>query len=269
MSETASLALYIHAHFSSSSPQFCSENFPSNIHLTKPFTSIIRMKTLILLSAALFQVRAAEVYGDLNGNLTVVFFPDSQGDSCKANDISKAITLTTNTRPEAYTCFNMSDIFSQKSSTGFQMTTDQRYINQTNGLNGVAWSLHNQNLYDANATYSHTWLRMANISGGQEGKESEWNFYQYTLPDCQDVRIGVEESDDVPFSWTNCQTSEDGLCRATGGYPIGSFAIFCPRRQSGDKVACDKWVQYGVAATAKTDVGRLVMAVVVATLAVL
>ncbi|UKZ54086.1 hypothetical protein TrVGV298_007892 [Trichoderma virens] len=205
---------------------------------------MIDTKALIIFFALFSSVWAIEA-GDksLNSKLTVAFFPESQGDSCQAKDISKAITLTTYTIPSAYTCFNMSDIFTMNSSTGFQMTQDQRFWKLKDHTNGIAWELFNQDLYDERANYTHTWLRMRKPTVNQDGKRSLWRYYQYTLPDCRDVRIGHEDSDDVPFSWVSCQTSEDGLCKSAA-YPIGSFAIY-NTGDEGDDYDCDNWTQFG------------------------
>ncbi|OAQ59392.1 hypothetical protein VFPPC_10451 [Pochonia chlamydosporia 170] len=221
------------------------------------------MKGFVSLLAVFSHVWAgSSAAGD--GNFTVAFFPHSQSDSCNANDISKAITLTTSTRPNAYTCFNMSDIFTRNSSTGFQKTTNQQYGNRTGdplNPNGISWLLHNQNLYDPKANYSHTWLKLADGSGAQEGKRSHWNFYQYTLPNCEQIRLGDEtHGADTPWSMISCQTSEDGLCKTTP-YPIGSFAIYNSGDPDSDKGKCRNWVQYGTAVRKGANVRSPVVAI--------
>jgi hypothetical protein len=163
----------------------------------------------------------------------------------------------------------MSDIFSRNSSKGFQKTQDQSLWNLTGGLegvNGIDWELFNQDLYDEKAKYTHTWLKMRKRTNNQDGKRSWWRYYQYTLPDCRDVRIGSEDGDDVPFSRISCQTSEDGLCKSTA-YPIGSFAIY-NTGYDGDDDDCDNWTQFGAGATVGTNVGVLIMALALAVLVV-
>ncbi|KAL6694036.1 hypothetical protein J3F84DRAFT_378419 [Trichoderma pleuroticola] len=204
---------------------------------------------------------------ELYGRLAIAFFPDSQGDSCKAKDISRAITLTTLTVPEANTCFNMSDIFSMNSSSGFQKPKQQGGGGPTPW--GVSWDLINQDLYDENANYTHTWVRMVSELVPHEGRTSWWFYEQYTLPDCQDVRLGDEKSDDVPFYWINCQTAKDGLCK-TAAYPIGSFAVWRTVNyddHEGDD-DCRRWTEFGAASTARINAGWLMAALVMAMLVV-
>lgn len=204
---------------------------------------------------------------ELYGRLAIAFFPDSQGDSCKAKDISRAITLTTSIVPEANTCFNMSDIFSMNSSSGFQKSKQQGGRDSTPW--GVSWNLINQDLYDENANYTHTWVRMVNELVPQEGRTSQWFYEQYTLPDCQDVRLGDEKGDDVPFYWINCQTDKHGDCK-TAAYPIGSFAVWGTLNydvhESNDN--CLKWTEFGAASTARINAGWLIAALVMAMLVV-
>ncbi|KAK4085063.1 uncharacterized protein Triagg1_53 [Trichoderma aggressivum f. europaeum] len=234
------------------------------------------MKAAILLFAAFSRVWAdvdlwRAFYSpphELYGRLAIAFFPDSQGDSCKANDISRAIALTTLTIPEANTCFNMSDIFSKNSSSGFQQSKQQGGGGSTPW--GVDWDLINQDLYDENANYTHTWVRMVNELIPQEGRTSQWFYEQYTLPDCQDVRLGDEKSDDVPFYWINCQTDKHGSCK-TATYPIGSFAVWRTvnyDEHEGDEHEgdddCRRWTEFGAASTARINAGWLMAALVMA-----
>ncbi|KAL7933015.1 hypothetical protein V8C35DRAFT_67446 [Trichoderma chlorosporum] len=165
----------------------------------------------------------------------------------------------------------MSDIFTRNSSTGFQRTQGDLYGNRTHGVYGpygVDWLLYNQDLYDEKANYTHTWIKMASRLDPHEGKKSKWYYEQYTLPGCQDVRLGDEESDDVPFYWISCQTSVDGFCK-TAAYPIGSFAVWKSEGRADDEGDCLKWVEYGDAAVAKANAGWLVAALMTAVLMML
>ncbi|KAL7911736.1 hypothetical protein GGI35DRAFT_477436 [Trichoderma velutinum] len=93
---------------------------------------------------------------------------------------------------------------------------------------------------------------MVNELKPREGKTSQWFYEQYTLPDCQDVRLGDEESDDVPFYWINCQTGKDGLCK-TAAYPIGSFAIWRTVGHYDEDDKCRRWTEFGAASTARIN----------------
>ncbi|KAL7911735.1 hypothetical protein GGI35DRAFT_443479 [Trichoderma velutinum] len=76
----------------------------------------------------------APIHSELYSKLSVAFYPDSQGDSCEAKDINRTIIFTTHTVPEANTCFNLSDIFSQNSSSGFQKSRQQSYDDEPLGV---------------------------------------------------------------------------------------------------------------------------------------
>ncbi|KAJ4854896.1 uncharacterized protein T069G_10454 [Trichoderma breve] len=110
---------------------------------------------------------------------------------------------------------------------------------------------------------------MVNELVPQEGRTSQWFYEQYTLPDCQDVRLGDEKSDDVPFYWINCQTDKHGDCK-TAAYPIGSFAVWGTLNydvhESNDN--CRKWTGFGAASTARINAGWLIAALVMAMLVV-
>lgn len=101
---------------------------------------------------------------------------------------------------------------------------------------------------------------MADLAGANEGKKSSWNFYQYTLPGCQQIGPGEATGKDTPWFQSSCQTSEDGRCDASK-YPIRSFAIHNSGEENDDKDKCEKWTQYGDAATLGKHIGNLVVAV--------
>ncbi|KAL7803527.1 hypothetical protein V8C44DRAFT_344002 [Trichoderma aethiopicum] len=203
-----------------------------------------------------------------HGNITFAFFPSDHGDACSSYDISKAITLTTESLPvQQYTCFNMSDIFSQNKSTGFQHLRSKSDRHKLPG--GVYWSIDNQELYDPNANYTWTWLKMGSAQLASEDpmgpQLSAWIFYQYTLADCEQVRPGDDAGDATPWSMTDCGTPDEGLCMSASR-PIRSFAI----NSLGDRVhregGCWGWETFGNAAATSTNVhiGGLLVAAVAA-----
>ncbi|XWX02406.1 hypothetical protein V2A60_010443 [Cordyceps javanica] len=197
-----------------------------------------------------------------HGNLTIALFPDQLGDSCNANDISGTVSLTTSSVPVVYTCFNVSDIFSQGNSTGFQNSTSNVYDShgEIEQPNGVAWSLQNQNLYDAKANYSRVWYSQANVSEIKEGKDAPWVFYTYAFPDCRQLGEGHPEKGADPWFETSCQTSKDGQCRSTPG-PIVSFAINRADSYNKGHGGCETWARLGAAARPGQGVGSTVVVV--------
>ncbi|KAJ4154182.1 hypothetical protein LMH87_010642 [Akanthomyces muscarius] len=197
-----------------------------------------------------------------HGNLTIALFADSQGDSCKANDISNTISLTTSSVPVVYTCFNVSDIFSQGNSTGFQNSTSNIYdghgdIEQPNG---IAWFLQNQNLYDAKANYSRVWYSQANTSEIKEGKDAPWVFYTYAFPNCRQLGEGHPEKGADPWFETSCQTKKDGQCRSTPG-PVVSFAINRADSYNEGHGGCETWARLGAATRFGQGVSAAVLSV--------
>lgn len=101
---------------------------------------------------------------------------------------------------------------------------------------------------------------MTDAAGAQQDKRSSWNFYQYTLPGCQQIGPGEANGKDTPWFQTSCQTSEQGRCDASK-FPIRSFAIHHALDDSDDKSKCEKWTQYGDATTLGRHIGSLVVGV--------
>ncbi|KAL7807598.1 hypothetical protein V8C26DRAFT_439292 [Trichoderma gracile] len=232
---------------------------------------MMNMISLLLLPllAALPQVWAGANGQDMN--VTFAFFPTDQVDACSSYDVSKAITLTTESLPvQQYTCFNMSDIFSQNKSTGFQPLRSKSDRDKLPG--GVHWSIDNQELYDPNANYTWTWLKMGSAQLASQDplgpQLSPWIFYQYTLADCEQSRPGDDQGDATPWSMTDCGTPDEGLCMSTSR-PIRSFAInglgYHAHREGG----CWGWETFGNAAASSTRAGTLLVAVAAAVLVAL
>ncbi|OAA74728.1 hypothetical protein LEL_08309 [Akanthomyces lecanii RCEF 1005] len=213
--------------------------------------------------AAASLVQAVTTPEQRKGNLTIALFADSQADSCGANDISNAISLTTNSIPVSFTCFNVLDTFSRSnnSTTGFQPGAAS-YHDDGEQRNGVAWLLQNKHLYDGNANYSRVWYSQVNTSRVDPGKAGKWVFYTYALPNCEQLAKGrPSRPNDHPWYETSCQTSVDGQCRVTAG-PIVSFAINTAVGYNPAHDGCATWAKLGAAPTSRHGAGITALAVV-------
>ncbi|OAR01231.1 hypothetical protein LLEC1_00184 [Akanthomyces lecanii] len=214
----------------------------------------------VLAAASLSQAVTTPEAG--HGNLTIALFADGQGDSCNANDISNTMTLTTSSVPVSYTCFNVSDIFSQSNSTGFQNATSNVYDSDGDiqQPNGVAWFLQNEGLYDAIANYSRVWYSQANMSEIKEGKDAPWVFYTYAFANCRQLGEGHPKEGADPWFETSCQTKKDGQCRSTPGR-IVSFAINRANSYNRGHGGCETWARLGAATRFGQRIGATVLGV--------
>ncbi|KAM0428875.1 hypothetical protein ACHAPT_006675 [Fusarium lateritium] len=210
----------------------------------------MKFQALSLLALLSLSVSAQQVRG--NGNLTVAFFADDEEDSCQAdnaNKTSKGLVLTTSDLPSAYTCFNLSDIFSQSNDTGFKNATSRVYDLDFNLIepNGVNWLLRNRDNFDSKTNYSRVWYEQVNVTGEIEaGKDAPWVFYVYAFDDC--IQTG---GDDYPYEewpWfeNSCQTEIGGQCR-TVPYSIKSFAIHHSSGYNKVHGGCEEWAFLGAA----------------------
>ena len=168
----------------------------------------------------------------------------------------------------------MSDIFSQTRSTGFQRLQSKSDTNKHPG--GVSWLIHNQELYDPEANYTWTWVKMGSAQLDSQDplgpQSSPWIFYQYTLADCQQIRPGDDDDGDdgdaTPWSMTDCGTPDEGLCMSASR-PIGSFAINSLGNREQRKGGCWGWETFENAATTSAKMGGLLATVAAALLVVL
>jgi hypothetical protein len=192
----------------------------------------------------------------------MAFFRDSQGDACDANDISKAITLATESVPNVFTCFNMSDLFGGNSSSGFQHATSTVYGSDGNIIepNGVAWQLSNMDQYDGGANYSQTWYDQRNFTDAKEGEDAPWAFYVYAFPNCKQLGPTEAEPEESPWFETSCRTSKSGQCRNTQR-PIRSFAINKAVNYNIGHGGCEAWAKLGDASVTVPGLGMVLPAV--------
>lgn len=190
------------------------------------------------------------------------FFAEDQESSCQASDISQGLVLTTSSLPSSYTCFNLTDIFSQSNDTGFQNGSQPIYDYNGDLLepNGVSWQLQNQDVFDSKANYSRVWYEQMNQTGDiKAGKDAPWVLYIYAFPDCEQVGGDDFDQDDYPWFETSCQTEPEGECQEVP-YPIKSFAILSAAGYNGNHGGCETWAYMGAAATIGHGVWRWVAA---------
>lgn len=176
----------------------------------------------------------------------MAFFADSKKAPCQANDTSQGLVLTTSTIPSSFTCFNLTDIFSQTNDTGFRNAT-QRFYNVPQP-NGIDWLLRNRDAYDANSNYSHVWYEQVNIAEkAGEGKEALLVFGIYAFPNCRQTGGAGFDPEQYPWFETSCQTKYGGQCR-TVPYPIRSFGIWSSKQYDLNHGGCETWARMGAAA---------------------
>ncbi|KAL2687833.1 hypothetical protein Neosp_005402 [[Neocosmospora] mangrovei] len=194
----------------------------------------MKFQALSLLALLSLSVSAQQATG--NGNITVAFFADDEEDSCQADNANRTTTglvLTTFDLPSAYTCFNVSDIFSQSNDTGFMNATSKVYDSgyDLREPNGVHWLLRNQDNFDSKANYSRVWYEQVNQTGEiKAGEDAPWVFYIYAFEDCQQMLAGSEDSsEEWPWFENSCQTEIGAYNIRHGGCEEWAFLGAAPR----------------------------------------
>ena len=185
-----------------------------------------------------------------NRNITVTFFGDDEEASCQANDTSRGLILTSSSVPSAFTCFNLTDTFSQSNDTGFQNATQRIYDEHGDIIqpNGIDWLLQNGDMFDSKTNYSRVWYEQFNQTGKKEaGEPAPWVFYVYAFPDCQQVGGDDFDEDQYPWFETSCQTKVGGQCQ-TLPYSIKSFGIHSSVEYNARHGRCEAWAYKGAAA---------------------
>ncbi|KAJ3538277.1 hypothetical protein NM208_g5976 [Fusarium decemcellulare] len=197
-------------------------------------------------------VASAQDFGG-GRNLTIAFFSDSQEDSCQSNDTSKGLVLTTDSIPTSYTCFNVSDIFSQSEKVGFQNGTmpvrggDGQFVEP----NGVHWLLEKADNFSSKTNYSRVWYEQTSPDG--VGEDGSWVFYVYAFEDCEQIVDGdYVDSDRFPWYETSCLTERGGQCR-TLPYSIKSFAINKAASYNKNHGGCEEWAYKGSKASTRSS----------------
>ncbi|CAG9948333.1 unnamed protein product [Clonostachys rosea f. rosea IK726] len=179
-----------------------------------------------------------------SGNLTVAFFSNELGGSCDINATTNRLALTTQTIPNSYTCFNVSDIFSQSNTTGFTNATQHVY--NTDEPNGIFWRLESEGSYDSQTNYSRVWYEQYAPGNIQVGENASWVVYFYAFPDCKQLDPEKEDADPDLNPWfeDSCQTEPGGQCRTTP-YSIRSFAINSAEDYNKGHGGCETWAYQG------------------------
>ncbi|KAF4978168.1 hypothetical protein FZEAL_5413 [Fusarium zealandicum] len=194
--------------------------------------------------ALLFLVAPAQ---NIGGNLTVAFFDASQEEACEANDTSRGLVLTTDSVPTSFTCFNVSDIFSQSNNVGFRngsmaITVDGEILEP----NGVHWLLQNGGDFSSESNYSRVWYEQASLGSlNQAGEDAPWVFYIYAFDDCDQIGDDINvDSDQYPWYETSCLTQQGGQCQ-TLPYSIKSFGINKAENYNRNHDGCAAWAFMG------------------------
>lgn len=182
-----------------------------------------------------------------NGNLTVAFFPTGTSEEayCEANDPTNAISLTTDTVPTHFVCFNLTDLFTQANNTG---TQNGSKWSSGDVYQGVNYTLHNQRSYNLAANYTNVWYRQrklvwADPDDSKPGKEADWVLYMYAFEDCYHSN-GDLDYDEWPWYETSCLTEQSGECRQVLK-PIKSFAIGPAADYNRGHGGCEVWARLG------------------------
>lgn len=180
--------------------------------------------------------------------MTVAFFSDKDSTSCDSADTSKAILLTTSTIPASFTCFNISDVFSQSNTTGSQNgTTPFSNPDQLDQPNRIDWLIHNLDNYDSNVNYSRVWYEQnSEIGKVEEGVDARWVLYVYPFEDCKQTGGDSFDKDKYPWFETSCQTKEGGQCRTLPN-AIKSFGLNRAEEYNEGHGGCEAWAYMGAA----------------------
>jgi hypothetical protein len=183
--------------------------------------------------------------------MTVAFSSDKDSTSCDSpdtSDTSKALILTTSTIPASFTCFNISDIFSQSNTTGSR--NGSTLFSNSEPLdhpNRVDWLVSHPDNYDSNANYSRVWYEQnSEIGKVEDGVDARWVFYVYAFEDCKQVGGDGFDMNKYPWFETSCQTKEGGQCRTVPN-AIKSFGLNRAEDYNKGHGGCETWAYMGAA----------------------
>lgn len=176
----------------------------------------------------------------------MAFFPSSEEATCKQDNIAKAASLTTNTIPSGFVCFNLTDLFTQPSDNGSQGVWK---IPDDTPSQGVDYLLGNRDSYNADTNYTNVWYQQVNQTGDGDtnsGADGTWVFYTYAFADC--VQNGGDAFDPKDYPWfeTSCQTKDGGDCQQLP-QPLKSFAIGPAASYNAGHGKCEVWAKLGAA----------------------
>jgi hypothetical protein len=171
----------------------------------------------------------------------VAFLPTSEEAICKQNDIAKAVAITTKTIPTNVVCFNLTDLFSLPSDTGFKNGSQ---YGQHQPYYGIHYLLKNRDSYRADVNYTNVWHQQVNVSGNTKpGTDAAFVLHTYVFEDCNTDSISDNMMwPDWPYFDTSCQTKSEGECGQTT-QPIRSFEIGPAAYYNAVRGHCAVWTR--------------------------
>ncbi|OBT63562.1 hypothetical protein VE03_07043 [Pseudogymnoascus sp. 23342-1-I1] len=197
-----------------------------------------------------------------NGNITVAFFPNSEEATCKKDNIANAASLTTDTIPTGFVCFNLTDLFTQPSDNGSQGVWK---IPDDMTSQGVDYLLSNRGSYSADTNYTNVWYQQVNQTGDIKNEAAgTWVLYTYAFADCVQNGGDAYNPEDFPWFETSCQTKDGGECQQLP-QPVKSFAIGPAAAYNAGHGKCEVWAKLGGASALNRRTSALL--VVAATMA--
>lgn len=205
---------------------------------------------LSLLAAAPLLALAQAQTGSSQFN--AAFFPTADEATCQEGDLDAALVFSTTDVPRAFTCFNLTDLFSGRRDSGFQNDSkaDSPDVGQDDDSappKGVEWELWNRDAFDAGTNYTNVWFRQQNLTGdAEEGGAGRWVFYTYAFEDCEQVGGDDFEPDEYPWFESSCQTAKEGSCQ-TLPQTVKSFALGPADNYNEMHGGCEAWAEMGAA----------------------
>lgn len=177
------------------------------------------------------------------------FFTESRHNECSSGETAEGLVLTTSTIPNAFTCFNLAELFaSNNTDIGFQNATIKVTDPTGDSTNGVHWLLQNHYDFESDGNYSSVWFQQFNMTAGQAGEEATWVLHLYAFDDCEQLGSGYEqEPEDFPWFETSCQTEKGGQCQTVPN-SIRSFGINSAAKYNDGHRQCEEWAFLGDAA---------------------
>ena len=184
----------------------------------------------------------------------MAFFPSFDEATCKQDDIANAASLTTDTIPTAFTCFNLTDLFTQPSDNGSQgvwRVPDSRPSPK------VDYLLSNRGSYNADTNYTNVWYQQVNQTV-KPGADGTWVLYTYAFANCIQNGGDAFELKEFPWFETSCQTKDRGECQQVPK-PVKSFAIGPAAPYNARHGQCEVWATMGDASTLNRQTSALLV----------
>lgn len=151
----------------------------------------------------------------------MAFFPESEQAICQGHNIVNAIAFTTSGVPEAFTCLNLPDLFSQRSNYSSQDLGNWSSV----PAHKMNYTLANAASYSPTTNYTRIWYHLGwpNPNGRMEegGGWGPWTLNTFSFPNCSTVSTvnggdNIEDDPkDNPWFGASCRTKEGGECEKT------------------------------------------------------